>query len=230
MRLTTRQRHSVFGAAVLLTILSAVLYCSWPLGFVLNPAASRAGLASELGAFGQPYNWVFIGGDIVSGALLVAGVGLLFYLYRPTGWARLALVLLALYGICGAIDAALPMSCLPSEQTCGPVLGDPLLILHGAADFVQSIALIGTFVAAAVYVYGRSRRWTAWVWTIGAGAVVFAALSAVVVIWGGPGNWNQRYYITLSCIWVMSVPFVLRPKRAMLVGLNTRNIQRQREN
>jgi hypothetical protein len=215
-----KRERQVFVVAATLTILSAIIYCSWPLGFWLNPVANRTGLASELGALGQPYNWVFIWGDIVSGALLLAAVILLMRMYKPKGWARSALILLAIYGVCGALDAALPESCLPSEQVCGPVLHDPMLIMHGVFDLAGSITLFGTLVVTAIFVHYSSPKWRSWIWAIGTGGTIFALLSGLFYIWGGPGYWAQRYYITLSCIWVASMPFVLRPKRATLKELN----------
>jgi len=215
-----QHERKLFTIAAVLTIVSAIMYCSWPLGFWLNPVANRTGLASELGAFGQPYNWVFIFGDIISGALLVAAVVILMRLYKLNKWARLALILLAAYGIFGALDAALPMSCLPSEQVCGSVWDDPLLILHGIFDIGGSLTLIGTLVAAALYVRNHDKGWNTWIYAIGIGGTLFAVASGVMYIWGGPGYWAQRYYITLSCIWVASMPFVLRPKHAKLRVLN----------
>lgn len=209
-----RHERRIFAAASTLIILSAILYCSWPLGFPLNPKAMQDGLASELGAFGQPYNWVFIWGDIVSGVLLLAAVMLLLRARKPTRWAWLALIFLAIYGVCGALDAALPMHCLPSEQVCGPVLHDPMLILHGAIDFIGSTTLVGTLVAAAIFVRKHNRQWQSWIYVIGAGGTAFALASGAFYVWGGPGYWAQRYYISLSCIWVASMPFVLRPKTA----------------
>ena len=216
MRLTRTERRA-FGAAALFMVVSAVLYCSWPLGFLLNPAAMRDGLASELGAFGQPYNWVFIWGDIVSGVLLVGGVAILIRLYSLSGWAKRAMIYLAIYGICGALDAAIPESCIPSEQVCGPIFSDPMLVLHGIFDIVGSIALVGTLVAAAIFVHKiePSPRKRTWTYVIGAGGTIFAIASGIFFVWGGPGYWAQRYYITLSCVWVASMPFVLRPKRVL---------------
>jgi len=212
-----KHEHKLFATAAILTIVSAILYCSWPLGVWLNPVASRKGLASELGAFGQPYNWVFIWGDIVSGMLLLGAVTMLIRLYSLKGWARLSLILLAIYGVCGALDAAIPMSCLPSEQVCGPIFSDPLLILHGLFDITGSVALFGTLVVTAVHVHVNSREWRMWIYAIGIGGTLFALASGVFYVWGGPGFWAQRYYITLSCIWVASIPYVLRPSRAILV-------------
>jgi hypothetical protein len=215
-----RRQLLFFRLASIITALSALLYCSWPLGFWLNPLAMRSGLASELGAFGQPYNWVFIAGDVTSGILLVIATLLLLRLYRLRGPGRLAVVLLAVYGICGALDASLPMSCLPSLQVCGPVLHDPLLILHGVFDFVGSFALFGTLVAAGRHIWHDNPQWRIWIYVIGGGGVIFAVLSAVFYVMHGPGYWAQRYYISLSCIWVMSLPFILRPKRVMLKALS----------
>jgi hypothetical protein len=175
----------------------------------------RTGLASELGAFGQPYNWVFIWGDIASGVLLVLAVVMLIHTYKLRGWGRLTLALLAVYGICGALDAALPLSCLPSVQACGPVIHDPMLITHGAFDLVGSTALLGTLLAATKFVHSHNRVWRPWIYVIGMGGLIFAVLSGVLYVFGGPGYWAQRYYITLSCIWVASLPFVLRPPYAL---------------
>lgn len=209
-----KRQHQIFAAAATFIVVAAILYCSWPLGFVLNPVAMRSGLASELGALGQPYNWLFIGGDVVSGILLVAGVALLLCTYRRQlpRIAQITLLLLAVYGICGALDAALPMDCLPSEQACGSVFRDPVLVVHGLFDFAGAIALIATLVLMAVFVHKRAAVWRPWIYTVGIGGTIFAVMSGVVAIWGGPGEWAQRYYITLSCMWVASVPFIVRPR------------------
>src|SRR6185312_9748885 len=76
----TWDRKSVI--ATVLVVASAIAYCSWPLGFWLNPGAERHGLASELGALGQPYDWVFIWGDIFSGVLLMAACLVLLKMYH----------------------------------------------------------------------------------------------------------------------------------------------------
>lgn len=206
--MTKQKRRWFWGSAVLVS-LAALLYCSWPLGFWLNPIASRTGLASELGAFGQPYDWLFIGGDIVSGALLLTGCVLLHRLFGRYNWAKVCVWSLGIYGLAGAIDAALPLRCLPSVQACGPIWHDPLLILHGTVDIIGSIALIVTLVAAWLHIRKHDRTWLGWIYIIGGGGVVFAGLSLLFIVDHGPGYWAQRYYLTLSCIWVASIPFVL---------------------
>lgn len=49
-------------------VVAGLLYSSWPLGYWLNPQADH-GLASNLEALHQPYNWLFILIDISSGVL-----------------------------------------------------------------------------------------------------------------------------------------------------------------
>ncbi len=214
------QKQTAFTWAATLIGVAAVLYSSWPLGFWLNPSAMRSGLASELGAFGQPYNWFFIAADVVSGMLLLAATVLLQRYLKLKSWARVTMVLLSIYGICGAVDAVLPLQCLPSLQVCGPVLNDPLLILHGASDLLGSIALIGTLVSAGIHVYRHNREWLSWIYTIGLGGTIFAVASGLLYIVHGPGFWAQRYYITLSSLWVISIPFVLCMKRTTMRRLD----------
>jgi hypothetical protein len=205
-----------YWVAVELILVAAVLYCSWPLGFWLNPVATRTGLASELGALGQPYNWFFIWDDIVSGVFLLAASIILIRVFHAKRWAKLTLVLLAIYGVCGALDAALPLQCLPSVQVCGPVMKDPWLILHGSFDLIGSTALLGTLFTAWRFVRAHNPDWLQWIYVVGGGGAIFALLSLVFILFDGPGFWAQRYYITLSSIWVISIPFVLRNKRGKI--------------
>jgi hypothetical protein len=199
-----------FEIAAALVVTAAVLYCSWPLGFILNPTAEKTGLASELGAYHQPYNWLFIWADILSGALLVAACALLAKLSKAEGWRKVGLILLALYGLCGALDASLPISCLPSEQVCGPVFHSPMLMVHGVVDIIGSTALVGTLIAGWLYARRYHPAWLKWIYFIGGGGVLFGIMSAVFLFMHGPGYWAQRYYITLSCVWVASLPFLFR--------------------
>lgn len=207
-----KHTQKIFWISEGLVLLAALLYCSWPLGFVLNPLASRTGLASELGAIGQPYNWVFIGGDVASGIVLVVAVVALYWLIRPRGWVRICMLALAVYGICGALDAALPLQCIPSTMNCGPMLQNGRLLLHGAVDLIGSTALIVTLFAAWRAIPLEHRQAQLWIRVIGVASVIFGIMSLVLWLLHGPGYWAQRYYITISCVWVASIPFMLRFK------------------
>jgi len=208
MHIESKQR--TFWIATTLIAVAALLYCSWPLGFWLNPLAMRSGLASELGAFGQPHNWVFIWGDIISGALLVVGCTLAWPTIGKFRAARWGLGLLAVYGICGALDAGLPLHCVPSQEVCGPIFHDPLLVMHGAIDYTGSLALLGTLLIAWRLNHQNKSVWLPWIYAIGLAGVIFALLSLFFIITNGPGWWAQRYYLTISSVWVASLPLVLR--------------------
>lgn len=207
-----KQKNLYFWLAAGSVFVAATLYCSWPLGFLLNPVASRSGLASELGAFGQPYNWVFIWGDVISGILLVIGSVLLQEVIGATRWMKACLMLLAVYGLCAAVDASLPLRCLPSVQHCGPVFDDPVLVLHGVFDYLGNIALFGTLLIAWKLARQQSSYWLVWVYMMGLAGIFFAILSVLLFVDHGPGYWAQRYFISISCIWVASLPFVLHYK------------------
>jgi len=57
-------------------LVAALAYCSWPIGFLVNPALTATGLASDLEAHGQPYSWLFILLDCVTGLFALVAVGL----------------------------------------------------------------------------------------------------------------------------------------------------------
>ena len=193
-----------------LAFLAAVIYCSWPLGYVLNPRVSDSGgLASELGAIGQPYNWVFIVGDVIAGVLIMIITGMLLkkMLKRQT-WLVAVLVCYALFGLFTLIDALLPMSCDPSiAKVCPSIAHDPLLIVHGMASILASVFLF----LSALFVWWQFRATPA-AWftsTIMVGYVVFGVASFIFFFVPGPGSLSQHYYITLCSLWAVALPVIL---------------------
>jgi len=195
--------------AIALAVVAGVAYCSWPLGYVLNPLVSRRGLASELAALHQPYNWLFILLDVLAGTLIVAVARLL----RGHAHRRMdafALVNYALFGLLTAIDAALPMTCEPSLTTCPSLSHQPVLILHGIASIGASVCLF----LSAVVVWGqkRGKNGGAIVTTFMVGWLVFGVLSLYFLVRPGPGYLVQRYYITLCSAWIMALPSMLVPR------------------
>ena len=64
-------RKNLLTKLEILSIVAGILYSSWPLGHWLNLNVSKNSLASGLEAVGQPYNWVFISGDITSSLLII---------------------------------------------------------------------------------------------------------------------------------------------------------------
>ncbi len=131
-------------AAAIAGVAAGVLYCSWPLGFVLNRSTAAAGLASDLELRGQPFDWVFIGLDCATGVATIAVVAFfwqgLAQQRRLRG--RLALVCYAAFGIFTGVDALIPSSC-PSSQACSADLSALSL-----DDVLTGAAMVGLFGAA----------------------------------------------------------------------------------
>lgn len=196
----------IFGIAAV----AAIIYCSWPLGYLLNPAASRHGLASELGAEHQPYNWLFDGFDVMAG-LLVMVVAYLMVRFAPLAripLARLAIACYGMFGVFTAIDAVVPMRCAPSLRKCPGIGKDRLLVVHGVASIAASVFLL----ASALLIWQLGSRTLSHhtkmvlYWLIG-GWALFGLLSVIFLLVSGPGYLAQHYFITLCSGWMIAFPY-----------------------
>jgi hypothetical protein len=74
---------------------------SW---LLVNPAVSRTGLASELEGLHQPYNWLFILLDVLSG-ILVAAVSIFMWQKGRHTVRKVLIINFALFGIFTLVDA-----------------------------------------------------------------------------------------------------------------------------
>jgi hypothetical protein len=140
--------------------LAALFYNSWPLAFVLNPVVGHHALASELEAPHQPYDWLFILMDVLTG-LLIAVVGLLQLRSRkhsPTLFAAVGCYVV--FGVFVAGAALIPLNCNPQAGVCGPLLHNPSIVAHGAMSILSVVSLlIGVIlVSRALYQAGAARR------------------------------------------------------------------------
>lgn len=185
-------------------MLAAVTYNSWPLGFWLNPRVSYSGgLASELEGMRQPYNWVFVLLDVVTGVLVAAVVILLWRHHRST-LSRWALGFFALFGLLTIADALLPMPCAPSVAVCPSWTVQPMLILHGIASIGSALAL---FAGGVLAWRMHHKRHTGWVMR---SMIVLWALSGILSLvfffTPGPGYLSQDYYLLLCGIWIALMP------------------------
>lgn len=193
-----------------LVLVAALLYSSWPIGYVLNPEISRRGVASELGAYGQPYNWLFISADIIAGLLaFLAAITLWLRLTqeRKQRWVRGTIFNLGLFGLFTAIDAALPLGCTPSVQTCPSIQNDPLLLLHGIAS-VSAIVCLGMCAVILMRKNKNPRRIVATAIVILA-SLLLGILSVVFFFLTGPGAFIQHILITICSLWLAFIPAVL---------------------
>jgi hypothetical protein len=200
-------RNRFWTLATVLAVLAGLVYNSWPLGYWLNPAASKAGLASGLEALHQPYNWLFISGDVLSGLLIILACGLMWHRLRAGRQHRLlgwVLVNLVVFGLGTIADTLLPERCLPGAPACPSWRQDHLLLAHGVLSIV---AAIGLFLSL-VLVWRQHR--TAVLNTLAGGYVLFGAFSLFEALVPLHGNWSQHYYLLLCGAWLGLVPYTVR--------------------
>ena len=192
---------------------AAVLYCSWPLGDVLNPAANR-GLASNLGAVGQPYNWLFAGLDILSGSVIII-IALLLYgrSPRPHRWLLdWSIIGYGLFGGLTALAALLPIDCLDTVQRCSSLASHPLIIVHGLASIGSigglTISIAGLwFLLAYQRRVGRALRWL--LFSIAIGWLGFAVATAIFILTNRSSALSQHLFIILCSVWIGLLPYLV---------------------
>jgi hypothetical protein len=192
----------------ILAVLSGILYSSWPLGPVLNPNVAHSGLASDLEGIHQPYNWLFITGDIVSSLLIMIACWFIWRRLRGRHDKRLlgfALFNVVLFAIGTIIDAALPLRCQPTLQKCPSFKQDHLLLAHG---FFSILAAFCLFVSLAILWWHR--RHTLLINSLLFGYLLFSLFSLISFLKPSLGNLSQHYYLTLCSVWLALLPHAVR--------------------
>lgn len=191
-----------------LSIAAGLLYSSWPLGYWLNPSVSSSSLASGLEAVGQPYNWLFISGDILSSLLVILLCYLMWLIFRHAASAKLvsiALIFAVLYAIGTIVDALLPERCVPNLEVCPDISHDHLLLVHGFFSITASV-----FLFVSLFVIWLKKRRSLILNGLILGYVIFGLISLVqAIIPGNNGNWSQHYYITLCSVWLALIPYAV---------------------
>lgn len=182
----------------LLYISGAIAYCSWPLAFWLNTTVARHDLASQLEAPHQPYNWLFVSLDIISGLLLstaclAVGRNLHGRLLKIGAWC------IGIFGLLEAGAAMVPLSCDPTYANCGPLINQPTILLHGFCSIASVIVLF----AGAAMLYMRAQANRRLLGTLIFGWLLFSAGSLVELLLGIKNNALQYYFITLCSITVI---------------------------
>lgn len=130
--------------AVFVGLLAAIAYSSWPVAYLVNPSLAATALASELEESGQPYSWLFVLLDCVTGVAALIVVRLAWP-EKDSAERRLlvlALIGYALFGLATAVDALIPVSCgsVPIHS-CG------LDVRHlSADDYLTAFAVFALFV------------------------------------------------------------------------------------
>jgi len=186
-----------------LAVLAGIIYNSWLLGYWLNPVVARHGLASELEGLHQPYNWLFIAGDVVCSLLIGLAAGLLWSHVKDR-LLRIALLSVGGFSLFTIADALMPIRCDPTVQICPSFRHDRLLFIHGVCSILASFLL---FVSV-VLVWWQHRR-SRLIQAIIIGYVLFSLFSFVAVFTPGQSNWSQHYYLALCGVWLTLLPYAI---------------------
>ncbi|MFI5270581.1 MAG: DUF998 domain-containing protein [Candidatus Saccharimonadales bacterium] len=189
-----------------LSILAAIFYASWPLGYILNPSASKHGLASALEALHQPYNWLFILLDVLCSAFVLVVALSIWGRYKNNIETSLkyVLVLMGVFAVGTLVDTLLPERCLPGSSSCPSWKVDHILLLHGIFSI---LAAIGLFIS--LLIIWKKRR-TNILSALLIGYIVFGLISFYEALYPSAGNYSQHYYITLCGLWIALLPFSIR--------------------
>ncbi len=183
--------------AVRLAWLAAVTYNSWPLAFLFNRMVLQHGLASDLEKFSQPFSWVFITGDIVTGTLLsVAAYGQ----YSRASYKLLRLLILSYgaFGIVIILAAITPIQCEQIASICVERLASPAALLHSSFSIMSILLLSQAVILCQILrrVTGSKVR-QLWLLIITAVAMPVFGISGLVDIIDG-NNHNELQYIFIT--------------------------------
>jgi hypothetical protein len=188
-----------------LTIIAGVIYNSWPLGYVLNPPVAHA-LASDLEGVHQPYNWVFIGGDISSSVLLILVAAFMLWRYgKGRTWLKLVSVYSILFGVGTILDAALPLKCVSAALKCPNFTHSPLLFIHGIFSILASI-----FLFMAIFHLWRQLPDSWLLKVVLFGYTLFGLISLYNVLVTSKSAASQHFYITLCSLCIAIIPLTIR--------------------
>jgi hypothetical protein len=144
---------------LLLFTATALLYNSWPLGYLLNYKTARYGLASSLDGKGQPYDWIFILGDIIVGAFLIVICVLIRLKVHKELWSKPVTAIVAgvlIFGLFTATSAAAPNTCHRGYLT---VCARFDRTTFGADGIESTLAGLGLFASlVGINILGLSKR------------------------------------------------------------------------
>lgn len=199
-------RLSELKTTIWLSFVAALFYSSWPLGFLLNPSVGHHDLASQLEAPHQPYNWLFIALDVLTGVSLVV-IGVIQLHMRKNTVMAFAIFSYMLFGTLVAIAAILPLGCDPTLGQCGPLIRTPRVIVHGASSIISVNMLLVSVLLLTKMVYeGRSRKIIQGIFgLILGGWLVFGIGSLLEMAHHIHSNFLQYYFITVCSLSIILV-------------------------
>ncbi|SCF10957.1 DUF998 domain-containing protein [Micromonospora mirobrigensis] len=194
---------------------AAVLYASWLLGPLLNPALGlTTGYASELAARDQPHHLVFGLGDVLTG-LLAAAAGVLLAVRRAP---RVAWWGLAVFGVATVVDGGFTsMDCSPTRDArCAELeQAGGLSWRHELHSVSSALAVAGGVVSLIALV--AVLRAPAWRRVGGVLALVLLAGTVTTLLEvagpdGALGAWQRVQLVGLSGWLALAAAVAARPE------------------
>jgi len=197
--------------ALAIAVTGAFAYCSWPLAFIVNPSLAGGALASSFESRNQPFSWLFILLDCITGLCTVI-VFLHFLRLRrnkraPTPALVFALLGYAAFGVMTAVDAVIPLNCgASSAKACAaqlwPITPD---------DLLTGIAILALFVSLAIVARQmiRTRLHSVVPGVIGTTAVGWSVLGLIVLIANTTSStaaFAEYGFITLASLLAVVIP------------------------
>ncbi len=190
---------------LLLALVAAILYSSWPLGYILNPFVGTHDLASQLEATHQPYNWLFIVMDVLAG-LVVTIIAVMQINRNAHNLIRACVIGYGIFGLLVTVAALTPLNCNISSDTCGPVLRNPELIIHGGASILSVGFLFLSTLALGATAIRENMKLGRWIFgTVIAAWIFFGFGSLVELRFHNTGNSLQEFFISICSVTVLLV-------------------------
>ncbi len=201
MDVRNEQVKRVFKNVTLIAaFLASILYSSWPLGFIVNPAVSKYDYASELESAHQPYNWLFIALDIATGlVLLVSG----YMQWRKANklTIRLSILGYVLFGVLVIAAAIAPYNCNSITQNCIAEATQPAFIIHGLSSIFSVVFLFVSLALLCKILYDRHfYHWLALLLVVMLSWGVIGVYALVQLEEGVKSNWVQYLFITVCSL------------------------------
>jgi len=183
--------------ALVLGVVAAVVYNSWPLGFWLDRPGMRGTYISVLEIPGRPDAHLFVTCDVLAGLLAItAGV-----LLRRSH--QLVAVGLIVFGVGNILEASIPIdaTCAASVASCGTGAG----AMFAPHDVASLISLAG--LAIALWVLRDHSVWMRAVIALWVVTGLFMVVSVVVVRWV---TVSQASFIVGCGVALAAVPLAMR--------------------
>jgi hypothetical protein len=197
---------SKWKSLTILSIIAGILYSSWPLGPLLNPAVARRGQASELAVPHQPYYWIFMYGDVASSLVIVYICWRLFIQYKnviDSFRIHLTIFSIVIFCITASAAALFPVQCLSALNVCPAFTNNGITLFHAITSVLAPFTL---FVALVTLWFYSRENWLFSLFII----CYFTVASATLIVQFTPGSdvLISNIFITFCSIAIALIPWL----------------------